>query len=126
MFQIIFLFPFLFLRQNYLQNMKLSINTKESLMMKRLKVFFKISINTTGIPLKLIRIQMKLTTISFCSIYDTIFPINKIKIKTKDLESLCINKGIKKSSKMKYRFYSEFKKIYMKNRKKNFKITKIF
>ena len=41
----------------------LSINIKKSLMMKKLKLFFKISINKTRIPLKFIRMQMKLRTI---------------------------------------------------------------
>ena len=44
---------------------------------------------------------MKLTIISFCTIYDIFFPMNKMKIKTKDLESPWITKGIKKSSKKK-------------------------
>ena len=57
--------------------MMLSINIKEPLMIKKLKLFFKISINMTGIPLK------------------------PIKIKTKDLESPWITKGTKKSSKKK-------------------------
>ena len=38
---------------------------------------------------------MKLTIISFCTIYDIFFPMNKMKIKTKDLESPWITKGIK-------------------------------
>ena len=33
----------------------------------------------------------------FCTIYDTFFPMNKIKIKTRDLESTWITKVIKKS-----------------------------
>ena len=53
-----------FLQQTYLQKMMLSINIKEPLMIKKLKLFFKISINMTGIPLKPIRMQMKLTIIS--------------------------------------------------------------
>ena len=65
MFQIIFRFAFIFLQQIYLQKMILSINIKESLMMKKLKIFFKISINMTGIPLKPIKMQMKLTIISY-------------------------------------------------------------
>ena len=32
---------------------------------------------------------------TFCTIYDTFFPMNKMKIKTKDLESPWITKGIK-------------------------------
>ena len=43
--------------------MMLSINIKEPLMIKKLKLFFKISINMTGIPLKPIRMLMKLTTL---------------------------------------------------------------
>ena len=33
---------------------------------------------------------------TFCTIYDTFFPMNKMKIKTKGLESPWINKRIKK------------------------------
>ena len=36
------------------------------------------------------------------------FPMNKMQIKTKDLESPWITKGIKKSSKKKKRLYSKF------------------
>ena len=43
--------------------------------------------------------------LAFCTIYDTFFPMNKMKIKTKDIQSLWITKGIKKSSKKKQRFY---------------------
>ena len=56
---------------------------------------------------------------TFCTIYDTFFPINKMKIKTKDLESPWITKGIKKSSKKKQLLYSKFKK-----KKKNEKTKK--
>ena len=45
--------------------MTLSINIKEPLMMKKFKLFFKISINMTGIPLKPIEMQMKLTIIPY-------------------------------------------------------------
>ena len=58
-------FTFSFLQQTYLPKMVLFIYIKESLLMKKLMLFFKISINMTGIPLKLIRIQMKLTIISY-------------------------------------------------------------
>ena len=54
-----------FLQQTYLQKMMLSINVKEPLMIKKLKLFFKISINMTGIPLKPIRVLMKLAIISY-------------------------------------------------------------
>ena len=54
-----------FLQQTYLQKMMLSINIKEPLTMKKLKLFFKISIKMTGMPLKPIRIQMNLTIISY-------------------------------------------------------------
>ena len=65
----------------------------------------------TGRPLKPIRMLMKLTIISIiCKIYDTFFPMNKMKIKSKDLESPWITTGIKKSSKKKQRLYSKFKK----------------
>ena len=46
----------------------------------------------------------------FCTIYDTFFPMNKMKIKTKGLQSPWITKGIKKSSKKKQRMYSKFLK----------------
>ena len=52
--------------------------------------------------------------------------MNKIKIKTKDLESPWITKGIKKSSKKKQRLYSIFLKKEMKKQKKNMKIIKSF
>ena len=50
---------------NLFQKVMLFINIKESLTMKKLKIFFKISLNMTGISLKLIRMQMKLTIISY-------------------------------------------------------------
>ena len=78
--------------------MMLSINIKEPLMMKKLKLFFKISINITGIPLKPIRMQMKLTITSyqhFVQFMILFFPMNKMQIKTKDLESPWITKRIK-------------------------------
>ena len=53
-----------FFQQTCLQKVMLSIHIKEPLMMKKLKLLFKISINMTGIPLKPIRMQMKLTIIS--------------------------------------------------------------
>ena len=54
-----------FLQQTYLQKIMLSNNIKESLMIKKLRLFFKISVNITGIPLKPIKMQMKLTIISY-------------------------------------------------------------
>ena len=54
-----------FLQQTYLQKMMLSINIKELLMIKKLKLCFKISINMTCIPSKPIRMQTKLTIISY-------------------------------------------------------------
>ena len=51
--------------------------------------------------------------------------MNKMKIKTKDLESPWIIKGIKISSKQKQRLYSKLKKRNEKT-KKNIKITKSF
>ena len=41
---------------------------------------------------------------------DNFFTMNKIKTKTKDLESSWITKGIKKSSKKKQHLYSKLKK----------------
>ena len=40
----------------------------------------------------------------FCTIYDTFFPMNKIKIKTRDLESTWITKVIKKSKIFRHQF----------------------
>ena len=71
MFHIIFQFAILFLKQTSLQKIMLSINIKESLMMKKLKLFsLRIPVNMTGLPLKLIRMQMKLTLISFTILYN--------------------------------------------------------
>ena len=47
---------------------------------------------------------------TFYTIYDAFFPINKVEIKTKDLESAWITKGLKKSSKRKQCLYSKFLK----------------
>ena len=88
-------------------------------MKKKLKIFFKISINMSGIPLKLIRMQIKLTVISYLH-------YEKFMIKTKDLGSPWKTKGIKKSSKKKERLYSKRFKKEMKKWKKNIKITKSF
>ena len=49
------------------------------------------------------------------------FPMNKMKIKTKDLKSPWITKGIKKSSKTKQRLYSKFKKKRNEKTKKEYK-----
>ena len=57
---------------------------------------------------------------TFCTIYDIFFPMNKIKIKTKDLESPWITKGIKKSSKKKQRLYSKFLKKRNEKTKKEY------
>ena len=63
-------------------------------------------------------------TLKFFTIYD-FFPMNKMKIKIKDLESPWITKGIKKSSKKKKRLYSKvLKKGNEKKQKNNIKITK--
>ena len=68
--------------------MMLSINKKEPLMKEKLRHFFKIPINMTGIPLKPIRVQMNSYhnfILTFCTsvTFDTFFPMNKMKIKTK-------------------------------------------
>ena len=66
--------------------------------------------------------------LTFCTIYDTFFVMNKMKMKTKDLESPWITTRIKKYSKKKHRLYSKLKKTNKnKNKKKNnIKITKNF
>ena len=48
------------------------------------------------------------------------FPMNKMKIKTKDLKSPWITKGIKKSSKKKQRLYSKFLKKRNEKTKKEY------
>ena len=53
----------------YFQKMKLSINIRESLMMKRLKLFFKISIIKTHQGTNEAHNNFILT---FCTIYDTL------------------------------------------------------
>ena len=63
--------------------------------------------------------------LTFCTIYDTFFPMNKMKIKTKNLESLWISKG-KKSSKKKQRLYSKLKKRYEKTKKEYQDYEKLF
>ena len=98
MFQIIFQFAFFSLQQTYLQKMMLSINIKEPLMIKKLRLFFKISIDMTEIPLKPVRMLMKLIIISYQHFvqFMIFFPMNKLERKTKDLESPWITKGMKR------------------------------
>ena len=69
---------------------------------------------------------MKLTIISFCTIYDIFFPMNKMKIKTKDLESPWIIKGIRISSKKKQHLYSKLKKRNEKTKKEYQDYKKLF
>ena len=72
---------------NLFAKMMLSINIKAN--MKQFKLFFKISISVTEISLKPIRMQMKLTIIPYKHfVHFNFFPVNKMKIKTKDLEIL--------------------------------------
>ena len=72
--------------------------------MKRLKLFFKMSIDMT--VMSSIKTHQDTNEACnnfisiFCTIYDTFFPMNKMKIKTKNLKSPWISKG-KKSSKKK-------------------------
>ena len=51
----------------------------------------------------------------FSHLYDEHFPIRKIKLKLKDIQSPWITKGIKKSSRMKQRLYEK----YLKNKTDN-------
>ena len=46
--------------------------------------------------------------LTFCTIYDTFFPMKKMKIKIKDLESPWTTKRIKQSSKERQRLHSKF------------------
>ena len=65
MFQIIFQFAFFFLEQTYLQKNDVIYQYKKPINGEKLKLFLKISINVTGVPLKPMRMQMKLTIISY-------------------------------------------------------------
>ena len=56
--------------------------------------------------------------------YDTYFPKNKIKLKSKDLKNQWITKGIKKSSKRKQRLYEKFLKICNEKNKSEYKTYK--
>ena len=60
----------------------------------------------------------------FLLLYDKKFPIRKIKIKAKDLESPWITNGIKKSSKKKQRLYQKFLKQELKKMNLNIKTIK--
>ena len=82
-------------------------------MVKRLKLFLKISINVIGIPLKLYSYCI-ISYYHFVQFMILSFAMNKMKIKTKDLESPWITEGIKKSSLKKQRLHSKFLKKEMK------------
>ena len=109
--------------------MMLSINIKEPLMIKKIEDFLQ---NRHQYDWDTIKTHQDANEAynnfisTFCTTCDTFFSMDKMKIKTIDLESPWITKGIKKSSKKKKRLYSNFKKNEMKKRKKNIKITKIF
>ena len=57
----------------------------------------------------------------FLLLYDKNFPIRKIKIKAKDLESPWITNGIKKSSKKKQRLYQKFLKTRTEKNESEYK-----
>ena len=73
----------------FLQKMMLSISIKEPLMMIKMKLFFKIyQYDWDTIKTHQDANEAYNNFIStFCTIYDTFFPMNKMKIKTKDLGS---------------------------------------
>ena len=58
------------------------------------------------------------------SLYDAYFPIKITKLKTKDIQSLWITTGIKKSSKYKQHLYEKFLKSRCKKWKMHTKIIK--
>ena len=62
----------------------------------------------------------------FLFLYDKYFPIRKIKIKAKDLESPRITNGIKKSSKKRQCLYQKFKKKYRKKTSLSIKTIKSY
>ena len=109
--------------------MMLCINIKEPLIIKKIEVFLQ---NLYQYDWDTIKTHQDSNEVynnfisTFCTIYDTFFPMNKLKIKTKDLESPGITKGIKKSSKKKQRLYIKFLKKRNAKTKKNMKITKSF
>ena len=128
MFQIIFQFAFFFLEQTYLQKNDVIYQYKKPINGEKLKLFLKISINVTGVPLKPMRMQMKLNNFisTFCTIYDAFFPMNKMQTKTKDLQSPGITKESKNLLERSNVCIQSFKKKEMKKQKKNIKITKTF
>ena len=69
---------------------------------------------------------MKLKKISYYTIYDTFFPMNKTKIQPKVLESPWITKGMKKSSKKNQLLFSKLKKKKWKNEKRISRLQKAF
>ena len=54
----------------------------------------------------------------FSDLYDTYFPKNQVKLKSKDLQSPWITNGIRKSSKRKQRLYEKF----LKNRNEKIEV----
>ena len=62
----------------------------------------------------------------FLFLYDKYFPIRKIKIKAKDLESPRTTNGIKKSSKKRQCLYQKFKKKYRKKTSLSIKTIKSY
>ena len=79
-----------------------------SIMVKRLKNLIENSM--TGMESKVAKIHdsYEVCVTKFVSIYDAFFPKNKIKLKSKDIQSLWITAGIRKSSKRKQRLYEKF------------------
>ena len=57
----------------------------------------------------------------FLLLHDKNFPIRKIKVKAKDLESPWITNGIKKSSKKKQRLYQKFLKTRTEKNESEYK-----
>ena len=91
--------------------MTLSINIKEPLMIKKIKAFLQNIYQYDWDTYKTHQDANEAYN-NFISTFstncDTFFPMDKLKIKSIDLESPSINKGIKKSSKKKQRLYSKF------------------
>ena len=74
-----------------------------SIIVKRLKNLIENSMKLTGIKSKVAKIHdsYEICVTKFISIYDIFFPKNKIKLKSKDIQSLWITAIIRKSSKPK-------------------------
>ena len=61
----------------------------------------------------------------FSNLYDIAFPKKEIEIISKCLNTPCITKGVRTSSKRKQRLYEKYLKIWSKEKEKTYKTYKI-